>query len=114
MTKLNTSIIFNLDEKYKKGTMRTISVQQTRDNLATLIETTALTGERFVVTKFGKPKAVIVPLEYVFEKKNTQKREKLFANLGELWKDRKDMDDSVSWVKKQRQQRKKNNEAISS
>lgn len=37
---------------------------------------------------------------------DAKKRGKLFANLGELWKDRKDMDDSISWVKKQRQQRK--------
>ena len=94
--------------------MRTISVQHTRDNLAMIMERTALTGERFVVTKFGKPKAVIVPLEYVYGKNNTRKREKLFASLGELWEDRKDMENSVSWVKKQRQQRKKKHEEISS
>lgn len=45
--------------------MQNISVQYTRANLAEIIDKTALTGEQFVVTKFGKPKVAIVPLDFV-------------------------------------------------
>jgi len=41
---------------------KTYSIRETREQLSKLIELTSLTGSRFLVTKFGKPKAVIAPV----------------------------------------------------
>jgi len=37
-----------------------VTIKETRNNLSELIERVALADEAFVVTKFGKPKALIV------------------------------------------------------
>ncbi|MBI4991186.1 type II toxin-antitoxin system Phd/YefM family antitoxin [Candidatus Gottesmanbacteria bacterium] len=42
--------------------MDSVSIKQLRDNLAQLIEEVAIGGKSIEVTKFGKPKAVIVPM----------------------------------------------------
>ena len=39
-----------------------ISVKDTRDNLAELLEQVAVAQKQFVITKFGKPKARLVPM----------------------------------------------------
>ena len=38
------------------------SIRETREQLSRLVELTYLTGGRFVVTKFGRPRAAIVPV----------------------------------------------------
>jgi|GEM_PF-1977279 antitoxin (DNA-binding transcriptional repressor) of toxin-antitoxin stability system len=38
------------------------SIRETREQLSRLVELADLTGKRFLVTKFGKPKAAIVPV----------------------------------------------------
>lgn len=38
------------------------SIKETREQLSKLVELADLTGKRFLVTKFGKPKAAIVPV----------------------------------------------------
>lgn len=39
-----------------------ISVKDTRDNLAELLEQVAIANKQFVITKFGKPKARLSPV----------------------------------------------------
>ena len=39
-----------------------ISVKDTRNNLAELLEQVAISKRQFVITKFGKPKARLVPM----------------------------------------------------
>ena len=75
--------------------MDTVSIKQLRDNLAQLIEEVAIGGKQIEITKFGKPKAMIIPMRHV--KKTSKKRTGLEASFG-LWKDRKDMKDSAKWV----------------
>ena len=38
------------------------SIRETREELSRLVELASLTGRRFLITKFGKPKAAIVPV----------------------------------------------------
>lgn len=38
------------------------SIRETREQLSRLVELVSLTGSRFLVTKFGRPKAVMVPV----------------------------------------------------
>jgi prevent-host-death family protein len=84
--------------------MKSISVQQTRENFAEVIEKVAVAGEKFVVTKFGKPRAMIVPIqESDFQ---TEERSKILTTLRELWSDRADMDEPVDFVRKQREKRR--------
>jgi prevent-host-death family protein len=84
--------------------MKSITVQQTRENFAEVIEKVAVAGEKFVVTKFGKPRAMIVPIqESDFQ---IEARSKILTNLRELWSDRADMDEPVDYVKKLREQRR--------
>lgn len=68
--------------------MQTISIKETRNSLATIIETVALTKEEYVITKFGKPKAVIVPIEDV--NNSSESRIKALDETFGMWKDRKD------------------------
>jgi len=42
---------------------KSLSIQETRNNLAEVIERVAIAGDKFIVTKFGKAKAIIVPLK---------------------------------------------------
>jgi len=39
-----------------------LSIRETREQLPRLVELTSLTGKRFVVSKYGKPKVAIVPI----------------------------------------------------
>ncbi|MEA3355089.1 MAG: hypothetical protein U9Q63_01220, partial [Patescibacteria group bacterium] len=49
--------------------IQTLSVRETRDSLSKLIELTDLIGRRFMITKFGKPRAAIVPVPQSWLKK---------------------------------------------
>ncbi|MDZ7586577.1 MAG: hypothetical protein U0946_02385, partial [Patescibacteria group bacterium] len=71
----------------------------TRDNLADIIDRVAIAGEAFLVTKFGKVKARIMPVVVVDEKKKIEERESMLDKYFGIWKDRKDMTDSVKWVR---------------
>ena len=77
-----------------------ITIKETRENLSELIERVALRGENFLVTKFGKPKAVIMPLGT----KDTNCRAKISAleETAGLWAGRKDIKNSNFWVSKVR------------
>ena len=73
---------------------QTIPIKETRANLADLINQVAVGGTSFIITKFGKPKAMLVP---VLPDKRRQTG--LSASFG-MWKDREDMKDHDKWVRK--------------
>lgn len=73
----------------------TISIKDVRDKLADVIARVEMTGDEIVITKFGKPRAMIVPLD----------KKKTATNLDEsfgAWKNRKDIKDTATWVREQR------------
>lgn len=79
--------------------LQTIPIKETRANLADLINQVNVAGKSFVITKFGVPKAMLVPV--LTDK--PKKRNGLAASFG-IWKDREDMKDPDAWVRKVRAQ----------
>ena len=77
--------------------MQLISIKDTRDNLAELIEKVAIGKKTFIITKFGKPKAQLVPMGQKNLKSEVRRKKNLEATFG-IWKDRKDIKDSAKWV----------------
>ena len=69
-----------------------LSIKDTRDKLADVINQVAIAGDTFVITKFGQPKAMIVPIAKV-----KAQRSILEETFG-AWKERKDIEDSAKWV----------------
>ncbi len=78
-----------------------VSIKKTRDNLSELIERVALAKESFLVTKFGKPKALIISAESLKKKKNIRK--KILKETAGLWARRKEIKGSALWVNKLRE-----------
>ena len=76
--------------------MQTISIKETRNNLAELIEKVAVGNKTFIITKFGKAKAQLTP---VSKNMSQKQKKKDFPGFG-MWADRKDMQDSAKWVAK--------------
>lgn len=74
-----------------------VSIKDTRDNLADLISAVEMNGEEIIITKFGKPRAKLVP---IFETSTLQTN--ALDDVFGIWAKRKDIDDSASWVKTQR------------
>lgn len=78
--------------------LQQISIQDTRNNLASLVSQTSITGKQFIITKFGKPSAMLVPvIKNGFDERDVV----LDATFG-LWKNRKDIKDTAKWVAKLR------------
>ncbi len=73
-----------------------ISVKDTRERLAEVIDQVAMTGNTFVITKFGKPRAMIVPVL-----RGTIPDAGIQESFG-AWKKRKDIKDSAKWIEKLR------------
>lgn len=69
-----------------------ISIKDTRNRLAEVIDQVAIAGDEFIVTKFGEPKAMIVPI--VKAKAQKSVLEETFG----VWKDRKDIKNTAKWV----------------
>ncbi len=69
-----------------------ISIKYTRDKLAEVINQVAIAGDEFIVTKFGEPKAMIVPII----KAKTQKS--ILEETFGAWKGRKDIKNTAKWV----------------
>jgi antitoxin (DNA-binding transcriptional repressor) of toxin-antitoxin stability system len=75
--------------------IQTVSIKETRDNLADIINQIAIAKKQYLVTKYGKPQAMMVP---VAKKPATKRRLPGFG----MWADRKDMQDPARWVTQQR------------
>lgn len=69
-----------------------ITIKDVRNQLADVINQVAIGGNVFTVTKFGKPKAMIVPII----KAKTQKS--VFEETFGAWKGRKDIKNTAKWV----------------
>lgn len=82
--------------------MQTVSIKDLRNNLAQIIEEVAIAKKHIEVTKFGKSKVVIVPVEEVKKTKVTKKID--WTNLAAfgIWKERPDIKNSADWVRKLR------------
>ncbi len=74
--------------------LQQISIQATRNNLSSFVNQTAITGKQFIITKFGKPSAMLVP---VITDDLDEKNAALETTFG-LWKNRKDIKDSAKWI----------------
>lgn len=69
-----------------------ISIKDTRSKLAEVINQVAIGGDVFVVTKFGKPKAMIVPII------EAKVRKSVLEETFGAWKGRKDIKNTAKWV----------------
>lgn len=78
----------------------TISIKDARDNFSEIIEKAALTGQSFLVTKFGKPKALLTSANIINQKKKAKL--KVLKETAGLWTNRKDIKDSASWIAQKR------------
>lgn len=72
---------------------QTLSIKDTRNKLADIVNQVAILGDSFVITKFGKPKAIIVP--FTQEKAVSGNFDEVFG----AWKERLDIKDSAKWVR---------------
>lgn len=78
--------------------LQTIPIKETREKLADLINQVDIAGKQFIITKFGKPKAMLVPL---ISDRPKVKKNWLRSSFG-IWKDRKEMKDPAAWVRQVR------------
>lgn len=69
-----------------------LSIKDVRNKLADVINQVAIGGDTFVITKFGEPKAMIVPISEIKTKKSV-----LEETFG-AWKDRRDIRDTAKWA----------------
>ena len=72
---------------------QTLSIKDTRNKLADVVNQVAILGNSFVITKFGQPKAMIVP----FTQKNSVRGN--FDEVFGAWKERSDIKDTAKWVR---------------
>jgi len=71
---------------------QTVSIKNTRDKLADIINQVEIAEDIFIITKFGKPKAMIVPFS-----KNKLNKSGIKDSFG-AWKNRKDIKDTNKWT----------------
>jgi antitoxin (DNA-binding transcriptional repressor) of toxin-antitoxin stability system len=87
---------------------QTMSIGQTRANLAEIIEQVSVGGETFAITKFGKLRALITPVDKSLVEDQTARKKKFISFLDKssgVFKDRKDLKDAGGWVSSQRKPR---------
>lgn len=92
-----TKFTFRVRVDWMNG-LQTISIKDAREQFSDLVNQVAIAKKQFVITKFGKPRAKVVPID---EKKTKKRFSGLEASFG-AWKDRTDIKDSAKWVAKQR------------
>lgn len=83
--------------------LTTIPLKDARQRFSELVDRAALVRESFVVTKFDKPKAMIVPIPMRLNVRKGDRRQGITALIG-LWKDRTDIDNTARWVATRRRQ----------
>jgi prevent-host-death family protein len=72
---------------------QTLSIKDTRNNLADIISRVEMTGDEIVITKFGRPRAMLVPITKVKPASGS------FDEVFGAWKGRKDIKDTGVWVR---------------
>jgi len=85
--------------------LQPISTKELRDNLSEVLEKVAIGQQAFLVSKFGRKKAMIVPIADMIDMTNEKKQKKDLRNLPAcgMWQERKEMKNSVAWVSKLRE-----------
>ncbi|MBI4991443.1 type II toxin-antitoxin system Phd/YefM family antitoxin [Candidatus Gottesmanbacteria bacterium] len=81
--------------------LQSFSIKETREQLSHLIDQVAIAHRQFLITKFGKPKAMLTPI--VSLSQQNKKKEGLLVSFG-AWKNRIDIKDSAKWVSDLRHQ----------
>lgn len=81
--------------------LQTVSIREAREQLSELINQVAIAKKEFVITKFGKPKALITQIKSTDKDSRMKRRIALEATFG-AWEHRKDIKDSAEWVAKLR------------
>lgn len=76
--------------------LQTFSIRETRAQLSDIINQVSVANRSFVITKFGKPKAMIAPVTLYL--KQPSKMLKGIEMTAGAWKHRKDIKDSAKWV----------------
>jgi prevent-host-death family protein len=85
--------------------MKSGPIAQTRKRLSSLVDETAATGEAVVITKFGTPKAMLVPVsERVQLQHDDAARAAKIESLAGMWKDRPDAQDTVAFAERLRRE----------
>lgn len=74
-----------------------LSIKDTRNNLADVISRVEMTGDEVIITKFGKPRAMLVP--YTNKKSAMGNLDEVFG----IWRGRSDIKDSRKWVRNLRE-----------
>lgn len=77
-----------------------ISTKDLRDNLAEILEKVAIGKQSFIVSKFGRQKAIITPVKT--NKRLTKVDFRKLSAYG-MWKGRRDMEDVDKWVRNLRE-----------
>lgn len=77
---------------------QTVSIKDTRDNLASIIDQVAIGEDVFIITKFGKPRAMLVPIN------DSQTAMDDLNEVFGAWKNRKDIKNTEEWVRQVRAQ----------
>lgn len=81
--------------------LQRISIKDTRDNLSHFIDQVAIANKHFLITKFNKPKAMLIPVRR--KHADTKKKVSLRNHPARgMWKDREDMKDPAKWVAEMR------------
>ena len=78
-------------------TFNTVTTKELRNNLAEVLEQVAIGKKSFVVSKFGKKKALLIPFEQ--DQKLTSSQLSKHPARG-IWKNRTDIESSGKWVAK--------------
>lgn len=73
-----------------------ISIKDTRNNLADIVSRVEMTGQEVIITKFGKPRAMLVPVSSA--KLGSDSFDEAFG----IWKDRRDIKNTAKWVRELR------------
>lgn len=73
--------------------MQTLSIKDARNNLADIVSRVEMTGDEIVITKFGKPRVMLVPVV------NRKLALGSFDEVFGVWKSRSDIKDTGKWVK---------------
>jgi prevent-host-death family protein len=82
--------------------LQRITIKDTRDNLAHYIDRVAVAHRQYLITKFGKPKAMIVPVKDAQIDIKTKAISLRSHPARGMWKNREDMKDPAKWVAQMR------------
>ena len=78
--------------------LQLISTKELRDNLAEVLEKVAIGQQTFLVSKFGREKALITPIKNIAKEKKKEKRNLRSLSFYGTWEGREDMKSPAIWV----------------